>query len=72
MEKIEQIKQYLLEQIELLKEEVEEAFDDRDGLYDGRYDFGHSQDSFEAGWDRGEKVGMDYALSLVLKEIDKL
>lgn len=54
---IEDLKQYLREQIDNMKEDVEEAYGDQDGMYSGEYDFGHPQDSFDAGWDRGETVG---------------
>jgi len=69
---IEGLKLYLRNKLTEMEEDVEEAFDDREGLYDERmYDFGHPQDSFDAGWDRGETVGESNGIARALSWIER-
>lgn len=55
-----------------ISDDVDEAYEDSEGIYSGERDFGHPQDSFEAGWDRGETVGKYNAISEVLTTIEDL
>lgn len=61
-DKLESVVKYLQDYITSQVEEVEEAETDRDGSCD----FGHPQDSFEAGWERGQTVGRDDMANTIL------
>lgn len=61
-------------QLELrnISDSVDEAYEDRDKLHEGEYDFGHATDSFEAGWDRGELAGKYDTLNEILTKVQML
>lgn len=72
-EKLEQLEELLKAKLIEINDDVDEAYDDREGLYDDRmYDFGHPQDSFDAGWDRGETVAEFDTIKNVLTMIEEL
>lgn len=69
MEQLITLRNTLITQRDNLEEDVEEAYEDQEGMCSGEYDFGHPQDSFDAGWDRGETVGEYKALNDVIELI---
>lgn len=71
-EKINNIIETLQAELDELSPEVDEAYDDQEKMYLGEYDFGHSQDSFDAGWDRGMTVGHCNSLSETIDKLKKL
>ena len=67
---VQQLKVYLQDEINSLYDDVEEAYEDRDKLYEGERDFGHSTDSFDAGWDCGRVTGKYDKLQEVLDKVN--
>lgn len=69
---LEKLKHELQVELRNLSDEVDEAYEDRDRMYEEGDVFGHAQDSFDAGWERGEVSGKYDALNEILTKVQIL
>lgn len=72
MDKLELLKAFVKAYIEKNEDEVAEAYDNREGMQSGEYDFGHAQDSYDRGFDDGRTVGGSDFAEDVINFIDSL